>query len=341
MFLQIEKWLRSENAKQKEHGEIESMLMKDGMELLRLLFQGFLDQQSKEEVMECEIVGADGTTRTHRRRHCSRQMETLFGTVSVDRLGYSAAGVASVYPLDGQLNLPPDKYSHGIRRLVAEEASKVSFDETVKSIGDMTGGEIPKRQAEQLVVQAAQDFEAFYEVGGVDEAEKTDDPLVITMDSKGIVMRKDDLREETKKRAEKQQGERKARLGKGEKRNRKRMATVASVYTIERQPRTAGEIMEANAKEKDPKIKPKARGNPNHRPYSGTITESVSAHFCSRIARQSFVAFASSGSAFGWTLESIKPTNSGVFPSCSVRNCIRPFGHCTNRGCLYGKFAEP
>ena len=260
MFLQIEKWLRSENAKQKEHGEIESMLMKDGMELLRLLFQGFLDQQSKEEVMECEIVGADGTTRTHRRRHCSRQMETLFGTVSVDRLGYSAAGVASVYPLDGQLNLPPDKYSHGIRRLVAEEASKVSFDETVKSIGDMTGGEIPKRQAEQLVVQAAQDFEAFYEVGGVDEAEKTDDPLVITMDSKGIVMRKDDLREETKKRAEKQQGERKARLGKGEKRNRKRMATVASVYTIERQPRTAGEIMEANAKEKDPKIKPKARG---------------------------------------------------------------------------------
>ncbi|MEO5355600.1 MAG: hypothetical protein H7835_20695, partial [Magnetococcus sp. XQGC-1] len=56
MFLQIEKWLRSENAKQKEHGEIESVLMKDGMELLRLLFQGFLDQQSKEEVMEREIV---------------------------------------------------------------------------------------------------------------------------------------------------------------------------------------------------------------------------------------------------------------------------------------------
>lgn len=261
LFIKIERWLQSDEAKQKEHSEIEAFLMLDGIEVLRLLFQGYLDGQSVDEMKEEWVVGADGVRRPNCRKHCKRQLETLFGTVVVDRLGYGGTGMTMLHPLDGKLNLPPEKYSHGMRRLVGEEASKVSFDETVQSVKTMTGGKVPKRQAEQLVVDAAQDFEAFYQRGKSTCAEDTNDPLVLTMDSKGIVMRKDDLREGTRKRAEQKEGEKKARLGKGEKRNRKRMATVASIYSIERQPRTAGEIMgtEEKEKEKEKNRKPKAR----------------------------------------------------------------------------------
>ena len=61
------------------------------------------------------------------------------------------------------LNLPREMFSHGIRRLVAREAAKSSFDEVVDTVRDLTGGLIAKRQVEELTVRAAQDFDAFYE----------------------------------------------------------------------------------------------------------------------------------------------------------------------------------
>ena len=58
------------------------------------------------------------------------------------------------------------------------------------------------------------------------------------MDAKGIVMRKEDLREQTRRAAEKNCHKQNKHLSKGEKRNRKRMATVASVYSVAPYPRT-------------------------------------------------------------------------------------------------------
>ena len=54
----------------------------------------------------------------------------------------------------------------------------------------------------------------------------------MTTDGKGIVMRHDDLRESTRKAAARAGPKRKSRLSPGQKRQRKRMATVASVYTV-------------------------------------------------------------------------------------------------------------
>ena len=93
-----------------------------------------------------------------------RQLETLFGEAVVRRVSYSSqqAGVSALYPGDDQLNLPPDKYSDELRRRVAEEASKVSFAETRRTIGETTGAQVGKRQCEAVTVSVAQDFEAFY-----------------------------------------------------------------------------------------------------------------------------------------------------------------------------------
>ena len=77
LFSETERWLQSEDVKQKEHGEIEALLMKEGMEILRLLFQGYLDGRAAREVKEEEVVGADGVSRPRGRRHCERHLETL------------------------------------------------------------------------------------------------------------------------------------------------------------------------------------------------------------------------------------------------------------------------
>lgn len=229
-----------------EHGEVENYLSKEGMELLRRLFQAHLNERARcEEKLE-SVTGADKEVRAHRRANSERKLETIFGEVKVRRIEYSTkeSGCPSIYLGDAHLNLPPDKFSDGLRRRAAEESSKVSFEEAAEAIQSTTAGHVAKRQCEELSVKVAADFEAFYASRSVQVAEEdTEALLVLTTDSKGIVMNEQDLRPATAKAAQESEHKCRTRLSAGEKRNRKRMATVASVYGVERNVRTAKQIM--------------------------------------------------------------------------------------------------
>jgi hypothetical protein len=120
-------------------------------------------------------------------------------------------------PLDGELNLPKDSYSHGLRERLAVEVARGLFDEAVRAMETTTGGQVPKHQAEESAAKVSQDFEAFYQHRASPGSEETLEPLVMSEDGKGIVMRKEDLREGTKRAAERESAQ-------GEKRNRERMA---------------------------------------------------------------------------------------------------------------------
>jgi hypothetical protein len=237
--------LRSPEYQTLEHGEVEQFVHQAGTELLRRLLQGHLDLRAANEVQHESLVGSDRQTRPHHRQDTHRQLETLFGEVLVTRVGYStkAPGVSALYPADGILNLANDKYSDGLRRRVAQEASKVSFTETVTTIAETTGAQVGKRQCEEIVVKVAQDFNAFYAQRSQECPETTTDLLVLTTDGKGIVMHPDDLREATAKAASRAEQNSKVRLSPGQKRQRKRMATVASVYSTPRFARRPEQII--------------------------------------------------------------------------------------------------
>jgi hypothetical protein len=242
-FMSLIRQLGVQTTNKVEHGEIETFISEAGTEALRRLIQGQFDLFCNQEKQEVAVTGSDGVVRSHCRSGCERSLMTIFGEVTVRRKGYGAPNVGMVFPLDAALNLPRDKYSHGLRRRVAEDAATHSFDETVADIERTTGGRVPKRQSEEVTVRAAQDFEAFYSGRDVHEPEQTSDILVMTVDQKGVVMRKEDLRPATKKAAQKSTSQPGARLSPGEKQNRKRMATVAAVYTIEARERSPEEVM--------------------------------------------------------------------------------------------------
>ena len=67
--------------------------------------------------------------------------------------------------------------------------------------------------------------------------------VVLTTDGKGVPMRKEALRAQTRKAAEASTHKLRTRLSKGEKRHRKRMATVASVYSIAPYVRRADDVV--------------------------------------------------------------------------------------------------
>jgi hypothetical protein len=250
--------LRSPETRKLQHGDVEKLIAENGNELCRLLLQSHFDSLEQEEQFRDAVKGADGLERNHRKDGCGRDLMSVFGKVAVKRIGYGKYGSQNLFPLDARLNLPPNKYSHGLQRLVAEESAKVSFDEVVSSVCRTTGGKVPKRQAEEIVVGVAQDFEAFYESRRMEAAEPTKDPLILSLDGKGIVMRQEGLREATKKAAENEQHKLKTRLSRGEKRNRKRMATVAAVYSIEQYIRSAEAIMKVD-EDTSAKTRPRAR----------------------------------------------------------------------------------
>ena len=249
--------LDSEEFQMKTHSELERELEKMGRELMRKLLEEHLEARGPGESAQ-PVRGPDGVQRT-RVRPQERKLESIFGTVRVERAGYGQEGNRSLHPLDAELNLPNKKYSLELNRRVAEEAAKSSFDDTFESIVKNTGGHVPKRQIEEIVMGAAQDFDAFYQMrqGQPAEVEQTGAIMVMSVDGKGVVMRTEDLREQTRKAAMKRKHKMGARLSKGEKKNAKRMATVAAVYTIAPFVRKAEDLIPENDSERDELPRPR------------------------------------------------------------------------------------
>lgn len=256
-FSDIVTSLHSPQSQQLDHGQIEQFLDIEGRELLRRLFQGYLDYRADTEPDWESLEGHDHMIRTHRRQGTQRHLDTLFGEVVVSRRSYGARGVESRFALDAQLNLPPDKYSDGLRRRLAQDVAVMSFDDALDRLDQTTAGHIPKRQSEQVVVKVAQDFEAFYKTRQAQEPEASEDLLVLTTDAKGIVMRPEDLREATRKAAQRVEPKLKTRLSPGKKSHRKRMATVASIYTVAPYARSPESIM--TPADDDPEPRPKVK----------------------------------------------------------------------------------
>ncbi len=239
---QVIAFAASREADEMSESEFERELEEQVRELKRQLLQDHLDHRQGGKAAE-PVLDAEGRERTSKRPH-QRTLMTTFGPVEVDRFGYGGSGLESLHPLDGSLNLPRERYSLEMRRRVARESARGSFEEAMEAIRETTGVTIGKRQVEQLAQRAAVDFDDYYAARQVKTSpESTQTPiLVLSIDGKGIVMRREDLRPATRRVAESRQRKLTTRLTKGEKRGAKRMASVATVYGIDRYVRTPEEI---------------------------------------------------------------------------------------------------
>jgi hypothetical protein len=256
-FDKITAFLQSQEASKLKHSDLERSLEAQGRELMRKLLQGYLDVQCPGASI-APVRDANDEARPREQLH-ERQLETIFGTVTLSRTGYGAEGKPSLHPLDGELNLPAEKYSHEVRRRVAIEAAKNSIDEGVAALESYTGAHVPKRQFEELVARSAQDFDDYYEMRQQHaQAEPHSGKIVvITVDGKGIVMRPEDLRDATRRAAAKRDQTFTARLGQGRRLHAKRMASVAAVYTIEPFARTPEDILSPVRKESEETPRPR------------------------------------------------------------------------------------
>ncbi|MGA2011636.1 MAG: ISKra4 family transposase [Solirubrobacteraceae bacterium] len=242
LFARLLEWAAGEGALGLEHSGLEARLAADARELARQVLQDQLDLRAVLEPRVGGVIGAEGTPRRSVERGHERDLHTVLGEVQVTRLAYRAAGCENLYPADARLNLPASRHSHGIRRLAALEAPRGSFEDAQAAIMRQSGQQIGTRQLRELTLAGAQDVGAFYA-----QRERTvpdgKDLLVLSCDAKGVVMRPEALREQTRTQAQHASGKLKTRLSKGEKQGRKRMAEIVTVYELTPEPRTAAEIL--------------------------------------------------------------------------------------------------
>ena len=247
-FQRILGWLDGDSSTGLDHAELERQLDVEGRELLRQLLQDHVDLRAIREG-RVEVRDADGSRRTRVETGHTRGLGTIFGEVTVTRRAYREPGRANLHPADAALNLPIEKYSHGLRHLAAIESARGSFDGAVEAIDRSTGQHLGKRQVEDLASRAAVDFDAFYLQRQAPSGE-VGDVQVLSCDGKGVVMRPGALRPATAKAAANTNPRLATRLSKGEKRGRKRMAEVGAVYDITPVARRPADILPGNDRQR-------------------------------------------------------------------------------------------
>ncbi len=263
-------FVESDQARELTHAALEIELNTLGRDILREAMSEHFALRAKEEPQRDPVVDAQGVVHTTQELDQARPLVTIFGPITVKRRAYRHKGTANLYPADAVANLPTEKYSHGLREIAAKAAVKGSFDEAVRSVEDQTGQQLGKRQVEQLAQRAAIDVDTFYQHQPRPNA-AADQALVVSVDGKGIVMRREGLRPSTVK-VGKPGHKLQTRLSSGEKRGRKRMTEVGSVYGVIPVVRTPTDILQP--KPSDPKT-PKAPKTPGPKAQDKWLTASV------------------------------------------------------------------
>jgi len=156
---------------------------------------------------------------------------SIFGKLPFWRPYFYAQGVAGHSPLDAELSLGSDCYSDLVREIAEYLGVDVTYEKVTGMFARILGQKLSTNAVSKMVAEDAADVEAYYEQKPAPKPEDEGEILVIQADGKGVP-----LVRETCVQA-------KVRLGKGEKRTKKKEAIVTGIYTIEPNLRTPEEVV--------------------------------------------------------------------------------------------------
>jgi len=104
-------FLREAQAAGLTHDELEGRVDVDGRELCRQLLQDHLDLRASREVRAGAVSDTEGIVHRAAEAGHRRDLETIFGEVTVTRIAYRAKGAANLHLQDAALNLPAGRHA--------------------------------------------------------------------------------------------------------------------------------------------------------------------------------------------------------------------------------------
>jgi len=174
----------------------------------------------------------DGTVLKKENRLLPKGYFSVFGKMEVLRTCYRTDGVKGVMPLDAQANLPERCYSYLLQEWMNVLSIRDSFGEASVTLNKLLGSAVSPSRFEIVNRESANSYDEFYQNREMPKPESEGEINTVQFDGKGVPV--------IKSEAAKIQ----SRLGKGEKRQKKKEAIVGVNYTIDPKVRTATEVAE-------------------------------------------------------------------------------------------------
>lgn len=202
----------------------------------------------------------DGRTQRRLEKKSESRYVSVFGELKFSELVYAEreSQKIEIRPVSARLEMPESEFSLLLEQWSQAFAVKESFGEAQEAIQSILGLGISVSALENMNRRMAEKVEGFRENLGIPPQEEEGEMLILAADCKGVPM----VKEEKSPRPKGQ------RLKKGEKRNKKKMALVAAVYSIDRFKRTADDIMS----ELRDKCEKQERPKPKHKRVRAEMT---------------------------------------------------------------------
>lgn len=249
--------------------QVEEVIFRDVLKIGLAMLRAFLALSGDGDVGSTLTVPGDGPgeppqalPRLEAPR--SRPYLSVFGEVTIERVGYGHDRL-EVAPLDARLHLPRRQYSYLLQQWLGALVIDDAHAEAVKRLRTILGLSIPVRASEDLNREQAGDVELFQGGLAVPEPSQEGSIVVVSADCKGVPLIRSALAAADEGMDEAQESPASSsphhRRGKGEKANKKQMAAVGAVYTIEPFVRTTDEVIDELQRWKAKKRRP----HPQHK----------------------------------------------------------------------------
>lgn len=193
-----------------------------------------------------------------------RRYVSVFGELTIARSVYGTRETQKheVVPLDALLSLPERDTSYLLQEWDQAFCVQNSYAKSRQTVERILGIGQSVRSLEEMNVSMAGDVDTFREGQPTPPTEEEGSILVVTADGKGVPMRRD---------GEEDRPAHGARRKKGEKANKKRMACVGSVYTIEPFVRTAADVVNEVMRHRSQAHRPV----PQHKQVRAELTRTI------------------------------------------------------------------
>lgn len=197
-----------------------------------------------------------------------RNYLSVFGDIKISRAYFWKSGMAGLFPLDAELNLPAHHHSYLLDKWIQHRITEGPYETAIESICDLLNQKVTKRVVQQITSQASQEVENYYRQKTNFENEGTH--LIAQVDCKGVIMI-------PKERPDAKSQEEFVRRAKGvSKKGIRRDAVVTTDFSIDPISRTPKELLEGlmlinSDKKKEKKVAKKKAHNFRNKQVAGTM----------------------------------------------------------------------
>ena len=178
------------------------------------------------------ITRADGVVLARENRLRGQDYFSLFGTFAVARTCDRTPGEPGIFPLDAQVNFPERCDSDFLQEWMTMFAVEHPFKESASCFEPLFDLDLAESVLREVVQEAPEDDEAFSAQRPLAPEDTAGELLVVSVDGKGVPMVKEEA------------AQLKAKLGTGEKRQKKKEARVGVSDTVDPKPRSPEALAE-------------------------------------------------------------------------------------------------